>query len=483
MPGPSNTLLIEGSFSELSEELAQYLDTINKSEEGAGIQSAIAPLIATIREKESSENFEPDSITTQKDDILKQIVGNAAVLNTAPEKEFIAAYNLLIHLSNQTPNREQFFSRVCKYLSEKPVSSSPQYGPSLAVNTLTTIFNVLPLASEARYHVFLAILEVIKRTSSASAFEALVPQLEANVTNWLSAWQLDDEDARNLHLAIADLAAQSGNPTLSFTYLLHALETIPPASASDDEARTLAKRTLSAALTNPSITDFTPLTASDAIQALRKSDPNLFELLEIFSSGDYSEFNDFLETNSLSSLSLPEASAEAMSTKIRELTLASIAAASSNRAVPYSTIATALQVPKEDVEMWVIDSIRAGLVEGKLSQLKQEFLVQRATYRVFGEKQWAEIQGRLMVWRRSLENVLSVVRTEREKFLKEGPGLSYADEQDQQRQQQNGYSRGGGSGGGGGGDRGRGGGGRGGRQQREPREPREVDFSNIQRDE
>jgi translation initiation factor 3 subunit M len=478
MPGPSNTLLIEGSFSELSEELAQYLDTINKTEEGAGIQSAIAPLVADIREKESSENFDPESITSQKDDILKHIVGNAAILNTAPEKEFIAAYNLLIHLSNQTPNREQFFSRVCKYLSEKPVSSSPQYGPSLAVNTLTTIFNVLPLASESRYHVFLAILEVIKRTSSSSSFEALVPQLEANVTNWLSAWQLDDEDARNLHLAIADLAAQSGNPTLSFTYLLHALETIPPTSASEDEARSLAKRTLSAGLTNPSVTDFTPLTASDAVQALRKSDPNIFELLEIFSSSDYSEYTDFLETNSLSSLSLPDSAAEAMSTKMRELTLASIAAASSNRAVPYSTIATALQVPKDDVEMWVIDSIRAGLVEGKLSQLKQEFLVQRATYRVFGEKQWAEIQGRLMVWRRSLENVLSVVRTEKEKFLKEGPGMSYAEEQDQR--QQNGYSRGGG---GGGGDRGGRGGGRGGRQQREPREPREVDFSNIQREE
>ena len=69
--------------------------------------------------------------------------------------------------------------------------------------------------------------------------------------------------------------------------------------------------------------------------------------------------------------------------------------------------------------MWVIDTIRAGLVEGKLSQLKQEFLIQRTTYRVFGEKQWSEIQGRLMVWRRSLESVLGIVKGEKEKFLRE----------------------------------------------------------------
>ena len=120
--------------------------------------------------------------------------------------------------------------------------------------------------------------------------------------------------------------------------------------------------------------------------------------------------------------------------------------------------------------MWVIDTIRAGLVEGKLSQLKQEFLVQRATYRVFGEKQWAEIQGRLMVWRRSLESVLTVVRGEREKFLREGPG-GYEDQQQGQRGM-NGYADGGQRRGGGGGRGGRSMG-MGGRQQEQ--QMRELD--------
>lgn len=105
--------------------------------------------------------------------------------------------------------------------------------------------------------------------------------------------------------------------------------------------------------------------------------------------------------------------------KMRLLTLASLAASSQSRSLPYNQIARALQIPSEDVEMWVIDVIRAGLVEGKLSQLNQTFLIHRSTYRMFGEKQWTEVAGRLDTWRASLEGVLGVIRAEREKVVKE----------------------------------------------------------------
>jgi translation initiation factor 3 subunit M len=477
MPGPSNTLLIEGSFGELAEELAQYLDPLLKSEPGAGLEAEIEPALKEIREKEQAEEpSDSDALQKKKDDVLKKIVGKASVLNSAPEKgmcfpvilwrsiltstaEFTAAYNLLIYLSNQSPTRDMLLARICQYLSEQPVTSSTLFGSSLALTTLTTIFNTLPSDSDSRYHVFMAILKVIRATSATQAFETLTTQLRTNVPKWLAAWQLDDEDARQLHIAIADVAAASGNNDMAFEYLLLALDTIPPDQASSEEAQVLAKRTLTAAFTNPSITDFTPLTASDAIQALRRSEAGLIELLEIFSSDDYSSYLDFIKSTSLSSLGLPDSASSVLETKIRLLTLATIAANAQNRSVPYSEIAKALQIPASDIEIWVIDTIRAGLVEGKLSQMKQEFLVQRATYRVFGEKQWAEIQGRLMVWRRSLESVLGVIKSEREKFAREGPG---GHEEQPQQARTNGY--------GGGGDRRQGGG-------RMNRQPREVDFA------
>ena len=261
---------------------------------------------------------------------------------------------------------------------------------------------------------FLAILRVIR---SSSSFDSLRSQLK-NLEAWIEQWDIDEEDQRKLYLQIADLASEANEPANSYLYLLRALRTISSDDASEPEAHTLALRALKAALSHPTHFDFQDLTALDAIQALRKSDPEMFELLEIFNADlldDYTDFTsehpDFLSSSGLDN--------EILHRKMRLLTLASIAASTSTRSLPYLQIARALQVPAEDVEMWVIDVIRAGLVEGKLSQLNQTFLIHRSTYRVFGEKQWTEVQGRLDTWRSSLEGVLVVVRAEREKVLRE----------------------------------------------------------------
>ncbi|KAF7168508.1 hypothetical protein CNMCM5623_001528 [Aspergillus felis] len=416
MPAPTSTLLIEGTFTELADEFAQYIDALRKNE-GASLQSEIAPLIEPLRQQEQSEE-EPDR--KQRDEVLKKLVGAAAVLNAAPEKEIISAYNLLVHLVHQASNPDMFLSRICTYLA-KPITTSPQFGPTLAISILTTIFNTLTPTDSSRFHVLLAIVAVIRQSGSSYAFEALKPQLAAQLPTWLSAWELDDEDAQKLHLAVADAAQASGDLELAQTHVVQALQTIPANEASSKEARDLAVRALSSALKSPGVFDFTSLTAADAIQALRSSDSTLFELLEIFTADTLDAYEDFIAATPLDSISggVLADGAEALQTKMRLLTLASLAASTPSRSLPYATIASALRVPVEDVEKWVIDTIRAGLVEGKLSQLRSEFLVHRATYRVFGEKQWAEVQGRLMVWRRSLESVLGVVRTERERYIRE----------------------------------------------------------------
>jgi translation initiation factor 3 subunit M len=66
-----------------------------------------------------------------------------------------------------------------------------------------------------------------------------------------------------------------------------------------------------------------------------------------------------------------------------------------------------LDISKDDVELWLIDVIRAGLVEGKLSQARQELLVHRSTYRTFGREEWEELDSRLEDWKVALETVLA----------------------------------------------------------------------------
>ncbi|KAL8645985.1 MAG: hypothetical protein Q9210_006402, partial [Variospora velana] len=389
MPGPSNTLLIEGSFEELADELSHYIDEVRRKQgdNNTAVQTEVTPLL----EK------------NQKDDVLKKLVTGSAVLNSAPEKEIIAAYNLLVHLIRQSSNPNMFLPRICQNLSN-PITSSPTNGTGLALSVLTTIFNILPQDNDVRYHVFLAILRVIR---SSGSFELLRPQLK-NVDTWITQWETDEEDQRKLYLSIAEVAEEaSGEEEQSYLYLLRALRTIPSEEATSAEARQLSTRALKSALSYPTHFDFQDLTSLDSIQALRKSDPILFELLDIFNAQVLDDYNDFKDEHDdfLASQSLSD---DTLTRKMRLLTLASLAASTQSRSLPYQHISRALQIPSEDTEIWVIDTIRAGLVEGKLSQLNQTFLVHRSTYRVFGEKQWTEVQGRLDTWRASLEGVLGV---------------------------------------------------------------------------
>ena len=252
---------------------------------------------------------------------------------------------------------------------------------------------------------------------SSSSYEILRPQLK-RLDSWILQWDIDEEDQRKLYLQISDVAAEAGEDGESYSYLLRALRTISADDSSNQESHDLAVRALKAALIHPSHFDFQDLTSADSIQGLKESEPEWYELLEVFNSEQLDDYNDFLESHDdfLESKGLP---APALHRKMRLLTLTSLAASTPSRSLPYQRISRALQIPEEDVEVWVIDVIRAGLVEGKLSQLNQTFLIHRSTYRVFGEKQWQEVQGRLDTWRASLDGVLGVIRAERIKMLGE----------------------------------------------------------------
>ncbi|MBE7180191.1 MAG: hypothetical protein INR71_03115, partial [Terriglobus roseus] len=112
-----------------------------------------------------------------------------------------------MHLARQSEHSERYLARICQYLS-RPITSSPANGPGLALSILSTIFNLVPADDDARYHVFLAILEVVRASGS---FDALRPQL-GKLDRWLAEWETEPDDQRKLLLAIADVARDDAEP-------------------------------------------------------------------------------------------------------------------------------------------------------------------------------------------------------------------------------------------------------------------------------
>lgn len=82
MPAPTYTLLVEGTFTELCDEFAQYLDNLRKNE-GGSLHADVAPLLEPLRQQEQNGD-EPD--LKQRDEVLKKLVAAAAILNAAPER-------------------------------------------------------------------------------------------------------------------------------------------------------------------------------------------------------------------------------------------------------------------------------------------------------------------------------------------------------------------------------------------------------------
>jgi len=101
------------------------------------------------------------------------------------------------------------------------------------------------------------------------------------------------------------------------------------------------------------------------------------------------------------------------------------AAAAKAAEVPYSLIASEAlpSEPADDVETWVIDVIRAGLVSGKLSQVNEVFRVYRVSSlvplggseekveEVFSRKQWEVLERKLAAWRESVGRMLGTLNS------------------------------------------------------------------------
>lgn len=182
-------VFIDGTFEDLADELASYIDNLKKVDEDAGVKGEIKPLLDA----------------NKKDDALKRLVTASPTLNSAPEKEFTAAYNLLVYLVIQSPNVNMFLPKICENLS-RPITSSPTNGSGLALSVLTTLFNLLQPDNEVRYNVFQAILRLVK---TSGLFEMLRPQLK-KLDTWIEQWEVDEEDQRKLFGQIADVAEDAG---------------------------------------------------------------------------------------------------------------------------------------------------------------------------------------------------------------------------------------------------------------------------------
>ncbi|KAG2175493.1 hypothetical protein INT43_001140 [Umbelopsis isabellina] len=372
----ANTIFVEGAVEAQIIEIASYIATLQ------GDENETPAYVSDISTKLEAG---------KKDEVLNQLVKDSSILLSAPVKvEAEGALNLVIAiLQSNTESIKPFINTLV-------AEESDRY--NIKQKILLNLYNTCPTDSRLRYDAFVAIFDIAVKNDD---LEPIVSQLDY-VDVWAKEWALDLETERAFYTHLVQSLKSAGEERAAFDFSLKNLATYN--DSSDSASADLAKQAIFTAIQMPNCFAFEDLLQYKSLQQL-KGTPE-YELLNIFLNGNLQEYNKFAaEHKDL----LANFDVERNITKMRLLSLASLGSENLARELTYSEIAAALEIPQEEVEMWVIDVIRAGLVEAKLDQLNKTVIVYRSIYRVFGKEQWQQLDSKLSSWKNSLNDILAVI--------------------------------------------------------------------------
>jgi len=281
------------------------------------------------------------------------------------------------------------------------------------MKALGNLFNNLPRESPSRFDAYINLLSLAGRAGRINAVTGQFDQIEG----WISEWQISKEQVRELYRKIHSVLFGAGKSRQSSIYLVKLLETYDgePAAALES-AKPDARQLVAQSLKDPETFTMEGPTALHAMSVLGETDPER-TLLNAFNEGSLDTFQAWQAANpsTLASLGIEEAD---LTRKVRLRNLQFLCA--EQQVVDYATIASKLNIPESDVEIWIIDVIRAGLVEAKIDQCNAKVYVNRASHATFDMASWTDLKSQLTTWQRNIHQVQRVFAQVQAKILEAG---------------------------------------------------------------
>ncbi|KAJ6515439.1 PCI domain-containing protein [Mycena sanguinolenta] len=409
----SVAIFAEGTFEEQIQELVNYV-VRNRSEEER--TAFIRPFQDALKTEPGKKPLDENEDRRRK--VFSMVVVEVKTLGDGSEKEIEGFFNLIYaHLFSLYPTESPETKQSVAALVQT-ISSASAEQISMKYRLLSNLFNALPRKSPLRLAVYTSLLDLATANEDLAALQLS----RVDVNKWLREWDISSEEKSKFLKTIVDAYEKSGDLAIAYEYSLEYVRSLPPGGPATETA---ALETIATALRLPFIFDFDPLFKLDAVVAAKNHE--LFSLLQIFLNDGLPQFKAWEEAHA-GSLQKYQLESTHLMRKIRLLTLASLGFKNIGQDLPYAKVAEALQVEPSEVEKWVIDVIRAGLLSGKLSQTSQSLHITRSTARTFEREQWEALEKRLVAWKAGLAGVLEVVAAARKQS---GPGSHVAGAQTQ----------------------------------------------------
>ncbi|KAK4053411.1 hypothetical protein OIV83_001576 [Microbotryomycetes sp. JL201] len=334
----------------------------------------------------------------------------------ALDKELEGFVNLLLSLIlTLWPADDQQFQPLVFGLAEAvSFSADRSANPSISARyaCLATIFNSLPAsAPAARLQILQRIIAYAAANDDFAIVQPALDRFEAYLFDFGFGPASNNSEHGNKAVAhVVDILTAKQRLSEARALLLSHLA---PSTSSSESTAKLASTLIAVSLSLPNVYDFASLSAIPAVA--KPSSAPLATLLDIFSSGDVAAFESFAQQHA-QTLTEYKLDASTLATKVKLVALADLCSTRVGETVSYDEVASTLKLAKDDnddgeqVETWVIDAIRAGLVSGRLSQSLSTLHVTRATPRSFSADHWKQLETRLQGWRTSLSAILESVQ-------------------------------------------------------------------------
>lgn len=379
-------------------ELAKYVEALKNGTEAAGEGQPLSKYV---------ENVSKLNAASSHAELLDLFMPElSTIFEKGSEEDVAGAYSILYSLCRKLSEKVQ-----AEYTAKLIKSCTCETGGSteIRLKMLVNLYNsVHPSFGKMRFTVFGATVDYCVATNQVQKVAKHLGNLEGRV----ESWKLNFEEKKQIYLKLAEALQSYEKGELSQKLLVTYL------SLWKDKLTEAAPQAINAsvkAIENPTMFDCAELLRLPAVDALKTGDDKaqaVHRLLEIYSCEKLEDYEKFVKGKSamLESIGLTN---EMCVDKLRMLSLASLAA--EDVEITYDRIKEVLKLEKDkDVELWVIKVHRAGLVQGKMDQLRRVVVVNRTTARVFSTTDWESLGQRVDQWRQCLDSMTTIIHGAKE---------------------------------------------------------------------
>lgn len=397
----TSVIVVANDLKDTVKEYGQIIDGVHQNSEFSASLATYIPDGA-------------DPITNESElAALLHSASSKETLTALSDKEFEPAFYLLVYLLTKLENQtvEQLTGPGSKIISllqsctptEQPsLRDRRSLKPTTIVSIFSTLFNLLPATSAVRPKLINNILTVVSETNTS--FTLIQSAIGDNLVAWLKDAGASDVEIKQTFWFFISLDSSFSMESL---YLIKTFTA--QFQLSLQEMRSLVSFALSS-----SVVDVSFLVNNNVALAMHQYSSD--ELIQTFIQYTHSRLIS----------SVPASLPETILHKSKILCLARFFVengSSNNNIFKYSDISKDLASSSADFEKLLIDSIKAGVIEGKLNQVDETFYCTRTNRFILAGDDAKLFQDRdavkaaLLEWKHSLENINEVVLNAKENIV------------------------------------------------------------------